>query len=151
QSRMKAKQGRLAEAEADARRALLSRLKDHGKYNSATPRFVMGLASVLIEQGRYSEAETLARVSLDINRQVGVAEDAHSTASLLLSLGSILTLQRKSEDATAVYAELDQAIAKWEPRRREVFDLNGSRISALYASGQVEAGLSAAQMLLKRQ
>ena len=34
QARMKSKQGRLAEAEADARRALLARLKDQGKYNA---------------------------------------------------------------------------------------------------------------------
>ncbi len=74
QARMKAKQGRLAEAEADARRALVSRLQDQGKYNPATPRFVMGLAGVLVEQGRYAEAESLARVSLDINREVGIAE-----------------------------------------------------------------------------
>jgi CHAT domain-containing protein len=151
QARMKTKQGRLAEAEADARRALLARLKDQGKYHSVTPRYIMGLAGVLVEQGRYGEAENLARVSLDINRQVGVASDSQSTAGLLLSLGSMLNLQRKAREAATVYAELDKAIAKWEPRRREVFDLNGSRISSLYASGQIEAGLSAAQALLKRE
>ena len=53
QARMKARQGRLAEAEVDARRALLSRLKDQGKYNAVTPRFIMGLADILVEQGRY--------------------------------------------------------------------------------------------------
>jgi CHAT domain-containing protein len=151
QARMKAKQGRLAEAEADARRALVSRLQDQGKYNPATPRFIMGLAGVLVEQGRYDEAEKLARVSLDINREVGIASDSHGTASLLLSLGTTLILQRKAQEAAAVFAELDKGIAKWEPRRREIFDLNGSRINALYASGQVEAGLAAAQALLKRE
>ena len=78
---MKARQGRLAEAEVDARRALLSRLKDQGKYNPVTPRFIMGLADILVEQGRYAEAEKLARVSLEINRTVGVAEDSQSTRS----------------------------------------------------------------------
>jgi CHAT domain-containing protein len=111
----------------------------------------MGLAGVLVEQGRYEEAERLARVSLEISREVGVASDSHTVASLLLSLGSTLVLQRKTQEAAAVYAELDKGIAKWEPRRREVFDLNGSRITALYASGQVEAGLAAAQALLKRE
>ena len=151
QARMKTKQGRLAEAEADARRALVSRLQDQGKYNTLTPRYIMGLAGVLVEQGRYSEAEKLARVSLDISREVGIANNSHNTASLLLSLGSMLTLQRKTQEAVAVYAELEKSIAKWEPRRREVFDLNGSRINSLYASGQVEAGLAAAQALLKRE
>jgi len=65
QARMKARQARLAEAEVDARRALLSRLKDVGKYNTLTPHFVMGLADILVEQGRYAEAEQLARVAVD--------------------------------------------------------------------------------------
>ena len=40
---------------------------------------------------------------------------------------------------------------KWEPKRRQVLELNGSRIFALYASGQIDAGLAAAQELLKRE
>ena len=151
QARMKAKQGRLAEAEADARRALMARLKDQGKYHPLTPRYVMGLADVLVEQGRYAEAEKLARVSLDIDREVGVASDSHTTANLLLSLGEHPELAAQAQEAATVYAELDKAIAKWEPQRRQVFDLNGSRINSLYASGQVEAGLAAAQALLKRE
>jgi len=151
QARMKARQGRLADGEADARRALLARLKDKGKYNPTTPRFIMGLADILVEQGRYADAEKLARVCLEINRAVGVADDALSTAQLLSSLAGILNLEHKSAEAVAVYAELDKAISKWEPQRRMVFELNGSRIYSLYAAGQVEAGIAAAQALLKRE
>jgi CHAT domain-containing protein len=151
QARMKARQGRRAEAEVDARRALLARLKEQGKYNPMTPRYIMGLADILVEQGRYGEAEKLARVSLEINRAVGVAEVSQSTAQLLSSLAGILNLQRRPQAAMDVYAELDRAIAGWDPRRRERFELNASRISSLYVSGNVEAGLSAARELLKRE
>jgi CHAT domain-containing protein len=151
QARMKARQGRLAEAEADARRALLARLKDQGKYNPTTSRFIMGLADILVEQGRYGEAERLARVALEINRTVGVPDDSHSTAQLLSNLGDILNLQRKADESAAVYADLEKSIAKWEPQRRQIFELNGSRIHSLYASGRVEAGIAAAQALLKRE
>jgi CHAT domain-containing protein len=151
QARMKARQGRLAEAEADARRALLSRLKDQGKYHPLTPRYLMGLADILIEQGRYGEAEDLARISIDINRTVGVAENSQITAQLLSSLGRILILQSKVEDAATVYAELDAATANWEPQRRQVLELDDSRIDAFYASGQIEGGIAVAQALLKRQ
>jgi CHAT domain-containing protein/tetratricopeptide (TPR) repeat protein len=151
QARMKARQGRLAEAEADARRALLARLKDQGKYNPNTPRFIMGLADILVEEGRYSEAEQLARVCLEINLTVGIADDSQGTASVLSHLASILNLQRKTKEAAAVYAQLDKAIANWEPQRRQGFDLNGSRINSLYASGQIEAGIVAARELVKRQ
>jgi CHAT domain-containing protein len=151
QGRMKARQGRLAEAEVDARRALLARLKDTGKYNAATPRYVMGLANILVEQGRYAEAEQLARVALEINETVGVPNDAQSTVQLLSQLGGILNLQRKGSDAIAIYNRIDKAIANWEPQRRQVFELNPSRILSLYSSGQLDLGIAAAEQLVKNQ
>jgi CHAT domain-containing protein len=151
QARMKAQQGRYAEAEADARRALLSRLKDQGKYSPATARYVMGLSEILVGQGRYAEAEQLARVSLDINRTVGVADDSQSTVQSLSQFGRILNLQGKSHEAIGVYAQIDKAIANWEPNRRQVFELNDSRIASLYASGQIDAGLAAAEQLVKKR
>jgi CHAT domain-containing protein len=147
QARMKAKQGRLEEAEVDARRALLSRLKDTGKYNAATPRYVVGLAAILVEQGRYTEAEQLARVAIEINKTFGVAEDSPSSVQLLSQLGSILTMQRKPE-AIEIYARIDKAIASWEPRPRQIYELNPSRILALYNSGQVDTGIAAAERLV---
>jgi CHAT domain-containing protein len=151
QARMKARQGRLAEAEVDARRALLARLKDQGKYNPQTPRFVIGLADILVEQGRYREAETLIRVAIDINQTVGVADDSSPSVQYLSHLGAVLNLQRRYREAIAVYDKLDKAIANWDPRRRQVFELNTGRIYSLYAAGQIDAGIAAAQALLKRE
>jgi CHAT domain-containing protein len=149
--RMKAKQGRLAEAEVDTRSALQSRLKALGKYNPQTTGYVKGLANILIEEGRYEEAEKLTRTALDISRTLNIADDTQNSAQTLAQLGAILTFQRKLQEAASVYTELDKAIAKWEPRRREVLELNGSRIAAMFASGQTQAGLDAAQALLKRE
>ena len=149
--RVKARQGRLNEAEADARRALLQVLKSRGKYNPVTPGFIIGLATVLIEQGRYAEAEQLIRAALDVQRTIGAGDDTQTSAQILSQLGGILNLQRKWPEAAAVYAELDKAIAKWEPQRRQVLELNGARIYSLYASGQIQAGLAAAQALLTRE
>ena len=150
-ARTKSRQGRFAEAEVDVRRALLSQLKNQGKYSPVTPRFIAGLADILVEQGRYADAEQLARVSLEISRTVGVAEDSQSNAQQLSQLGGILNLQRKGREAIAVYAQIDKAIANWEPARRQAFELNGGRISSLYASGQLEAGIAAAEQLVKKQ
>jgi tetratricopeptide (TPR) repeat protein len=151
QGRMKARQGRLAEAEADARRALLARLKDQGKYHPTTPHYITGLASILVEQGRYEEAEKLTRVAIEISRRVGVADDSQSIANMLSHLAGVLSLQRKSREAAAVYAELDRAIANWEPLRRQTLELNGSYIYSLYASGRLDAGIALAQALVKRE
>ncbi|TYO66080.1 CHAT domain-containing protein [Bradyrhizobium hipponense] len=151
QARMKARQGRLAEAEVDARRALLSRLKDTGKYNPVTPRFVIGLASILVDQGRYDEAEKLGRVALEINKTVGVPEESQATVQLFSQLAGILTLQRKNAEAGEMFARIDKAIAKWEPQRRQAFELNPSRIMSLYGAGQLDAGIAAAEQLVKKQ
>jgi CHAT domain-containing protein/tetratricopeptide (TPR) repeat protein len=151
QARMKARQGRFAEAEADARRALLARLKDQGKYNPLTPRYIMGLADILVEEGRYPEAEKLLRAAIEINQTVGLAEDSSASVQYLSHLGAVLNLQRRFREAVAVYRKLDNAIAKWDPQRRQVFELNTGRIYSLYAAGQTDAGIAAAQALLKRE
>ncbi len=149
--RVKAKQGRLSESEADARRALLNVLKSVGKYHPSTPTFIAGLASILVEQGRYAEAEKLDRSALEVQQSLGIGDDSPTTANILSQLGGVLTLQSRESEAVAIYAQLEKAIAKWDEPRRDVFLLNGSRISALYASGQVEAGIAAAQTLVKKQ
>jgi CHAT domain-containing protein len=150
-ARVKSKQGRLGEAESDVRRALLSQLKNQGKYNPQTPKFIEGLASVLVEQGRLSEAEKLFRSSLEVQQTLGIAEDSPATASSLSQLGNVLTLQHKVKEAAAVYARLDKSIEHWEDRRRELFLFNGSRIASLYDSGQLAEGITAAQELVKRK
>jgi CHAT domain-containing protein len=150
-SRVKAKQGRLAQAEADARRALLNTLKIVGKYHYSTPKFILGLADILVEQGRYPEAEKLMRSALEAQRTVGIGDDSPVTVGALAQLGGVLTLQYKDDQASEVYAQLENATAKWETQRREVYLLNNSRIAALYAAGRIPEGIEAAQALVKRQ
>ncbi len=151
QARMKARQGRIAEAEVDARRALLARLKDQGKYSPTTPRHIMGLADILVEEGRYPEAEKLTRVALEINQVIGVSADSAVTVQMLSQLGRTLNMERKGSEAIRVYSEIDKAIANWEPQRRQAFELNGSRIASLLVSGQTDAAIAAAEQLVKSQ
>lgn len=145
------KQGRLGEAEAEARRALLESLKLTGKYHTSMPPFVLGLADILIEQGRHEEAESLVRAAVEIQQSLGVAPDGQSSVTTLALLANVLTLQYKDEAAAGVYAQIEKAVARWEPQRKEVFLLNSSRVHAFYAAGRIKEGISAAQALLKRQ
>jgi len=111
----------------------------------------MNLADILVEEGRYEEAEQLTRVAVDINRTVGLADDSQATVTPLAHLAGILRLERKNEEATAIFNQIDAAVAKWDPQRRQAFELNPSRILSLYASNQLDAGIAAAQQLVKRQ
>ena len=46
-------------------------------------------------------------------------------------------------EASEMFARMDKAVGNWDPQRRQVFELNPSRILSLYASGQIEAGIAA--------
>ena len=150
QGRMKARQGRMAEGEVDVRRALLSRLKAVGKYNVQTAKYVGYFANLLVEAGRFAEAETLSRARIEILRAVSVAEDSQSVATALSELASILNLQGRWEAAAKVYAELDQATSSWSPARKIGLTLDINRIATLYNTNNLPAGISAAERLLAR-
>jgi CHAT domain-containing protein len=151
QGRMKARQGRIAEGESDLRRALLSRLKAAGKYNARTARYVGYLANNLMQQGRLAEAEQLIRTEIEINRTLGIAKDSGNVAHSLSQLASNLSLQRRWKEAAKVYAELDEAIAGWPPARKEGLSFDESKISTLYATNNLAAGIAAAERLIERQ
>jgi CHAT domain-containing protein len=108
------------------------------------------LASVLIDQGRYSEAESVLRASLQVRRTTGVAADSPGIATSLYHLARVISFQRRYKESEAVFAELDAAIKGWEPKRRQGFELDSSRVYQHYSSGQVEAGIKAAEALLAR-
>ncbi len=115
------------------------------------PRYVMGLAGILVEEGRFEDAEQLGRVALEINKTVGVPDDSQSTVQLLSQLAGILNLQRKNAEASDMFARIDKAVANWDPLRRQIIELNPARILALYNSGQLDAGIAAAEQLVKKQ
>lgn len=150
QGRMKARQGKFAEGEADVRRALLSRLKSNGKYSLGTNAMVAQLANLLVEQGRFAEAEQLMRVQTDVQKTLGVPRDSQIYANALSQLASVLNLLGRWNDSAAVYAELEASTKGWEPARREGLQLSPDHIAALYATN-VQAGVAAAERLVARQ
>src|SRR5258708_6836899 len=148
-ARNESRQGRQSEAEADARRALLEILKAQGKYSPATPHFIVGLAVILVEQGRYQEAEKLGRSALDVQRTLGIADSAPESVNILSGIGNILVAERKLKEAATIYEQLDKAIAQWTPQQREAFELNGSRIAALYPTRPIHQSINATQAIGK--
>src|SRR5262249_11181964 len=147
----KARQGRLVEGEADVRRALLSRLKAGGKYNTVTADIILILTGLLVEQGRYREAERLVRTTMEIYRTLGVPNESQAFASALNQLASILNLQGRWKEAAQVYGDLEQATKSWEPARRDMMTLDTSHIATLYNTNNIAAGIAAAECLLARQ
>jgi CHAT domain-containing protein len=148
-ARVKARLGRIAEAETDARRALLSRLRATGKYQPTTARYIAGLGMLLVEQGRYDEAKKLITAAIEIYREIGVADDSQTFVTTLSSLATLQALQSQWAEASASYVAIEQATAKWESGRRAPFLANFGRIETLYRSDRIEEGLSIGRRLLE--
>ena len=149
-ARVKAKQGRLVEAEADTRRALLSRLKLAGKYNNLTPQFVIALSRTLLEQRRLQEAEQLARVAIEIYRAIGMAEDSVPIANSLNWLAGTLQVQGRYAESAEIYDALDVATKTWDAKRLEQFRLTASRVYTYYYIGRLADGITVAGALYQQ-
>ncbi len=149
--RMEARQGRMAEGEADVRRALLNRLRASGKSNLLTAEFVGYLSYVLVEQGRFVEAEKLTRTKLEIQEAFHVDKGAQTYAETLDQLASILMLQGRLPEASNVFARLDDATRSWAPSRREILTVSPEYVLMLYSANKVAEGVTAAEQLVARR
>ena len=143
--RMKAAQGRLAEGEADVRRALLSRLKAYGRYNIRTIGPVLELAAILAQQGRYPEVEKLLRAALEIHDALGVRDVAALAIRPMTMLARTLAVQGRWQEANEVYGKIDKASQSWDPKRRKTLNFHWARVISLYNAGQVEMGIELAR------
>jgi CHAT domain-containing protein len=147
----KAKQGRLSEAEADARAALLSRVKAQGKYTSSATTIIEGLASILWLQGRYPEADRLLRIALEIREATGVRPNSEALVENLMQLSSLAVLQRNYEEATRLDIKIDSLITMWEPERRLLLGLDNRQVDSLLARGRAREAVAAAEALLAQE
>lgn len=142
---VKGEQGRLVEAEADLRRALLSRLRNVGKYHSSTARNLQRLARQLLLQGRLEEAEKIARITVDIANAIGLPPEAQSSVAMSSNHANVLQLLGRTDEAAKIYAQLEHATRDWKPEARAQRLLTSGRISALLDSGAIEKGIAVAK------
>jgi CHAT domain-containing protein len=147
----KNRQGRLTEAEADLRRALLGRLKAVGKYSPDTAQIVSMLAGLLGEQSRWPEAEKLAATAVEIYREIGYPAEATSYVNALNQLGATIYAQRRWDESATVFALADAATRTWDPERAASVRLGWSRIFTLYLTNKVDDGIALARELVAFQ
>ena len=150
EGQMKARQGRLAEAEADVRRGFLSRLKAVGRFHPSTAQASMSLSYMLSEQARFAEAEQLARSAVEIYRSLGYPEESPFHAGALNRTAITLFAQGRFDEAGDIYARLDVATKDWEETKRVAMQQNYARIFTSYYTGKVAQGIEIAQAQVDR-
>jgi CHAT domain-containing protein len=151
EGRVKVKQGRVGEGEADVRRALLSRLGKSGKYHVDSAGVLGILVYVVQEQGRYQEAEQLQRQVIDIYQGLGYAPESATMVGAQSFLAQILNLERRYDDATKLYDQIDVWTAKWEPSRREAISSGLARVATMLTQGSNNNALEIAQRTFERE
>ncbi len=151
EGRVKVRQGRVGEGEADVRRALLSRLSKSGKFHADTAGVLGVLVYVIQEQGRYQEAEQLQRQVIDIYQGLGYAVDSAQMIGAQVFLAQILNLERRYEEAGKLFDQIDVWTAKWEPSRREAINGGLSRVLVMMMQGNNDNALEIAQRTFERE
>ncbi len=142
-------QGRLSEAEADLRRALLGRLKAVGKYSIEPPQILTMLAQLVGEQARPKEGEQLIRAAIDIYEHLGYPPSVPVHTGALYQLAAFLFSQRRWDDAALVYAKIEDATKDWPPERAAGFRLGWGRIFNAYFTNRMEEGIALARQLIE--
>jgi len=150
-ARVKARDGRLTEAEIDVRRALVGWLKLSGKYDLNTARIIRVFSMILLEEGRYEEAEKFARAVIEIYESLSAERDSQVYAGALSQLASIQALQGRWTGAAQTYATLEAATRDWGRARKDEVELDVTRIFTAYNVNDIPTGVAAATRLLNRQ
>ena len=151
EGRVKVKQGRVGEGEADVRRALLSRLSKSGKFHADTAGVLSVLVYVVQEQGRYADAEKLQREVIDIYQGLGYPPESPQLVNANIFLAQILNLEKKTDEATKLFDQIDVWTARWDPAQRERANGGLARVSLLLAQNKPEQALDAAKAVLERE
>ncbi len=141
-------QGRIVEAEVDIRQALLSILRRGGKYFGPTAQAVSSLSGVLVEQGRYEEAEKLTRTVLEIHSELGMDEAAAQTINAKRALASILILQRRWQEAADLYEAVFASLQGNRNITGAGNKVSSGRVLALARTGQGARSVEVANVVL---
>lgn len=133
-----AKNGRLMEAEVEARQALLSQLRMRGRYAAESMSAVSTLGRVIGLQGRYAEAEKLENTAVATYQTLGFAVNSTALLNARNVLASSLVAEGNVKAAIDQYQTMVTAIGD-DPRLRAQYLADNPD----YAIAEIEAGRGA--------
>lgn len=139
------RQGRLIEAEIEARRALLDQLHIRGRYSNEAAILVSVLGVIIGAEGRFAEAELLDRVSIDTYIGLG-----HGPQSVMLNrarrnLASMLVSQARWKDALEQFDLMRQGLGGDQELMRSFLGGNLDFADAALHGGRKQVALNVTQ------
>ena len=142
-------QGKLIEAEIEARRALTNTLKSVGRYHAWSAGRLNVLAWIVLEQGRAAEAERLAHAAIDIFETVD-AKGSWQLATARRHLGGALVAQDRWTDAMASYDAMLAGLAGDDAGMRKFGFGDLDWAAALIKAGKPQPAAEMAGRILQR-
>jgi CHAT domain-containing protein len=134
-------QDRPLEAEVEARRAVLGALANRGRYSLHTAHVLRSLVEAVGAQGRYVEAETLARAVLEICEKTGASQESVIVAGSRSALVAALAFQGRYREALAEYEKNRAALAANPEDTRRFISANTGYALPLIHTGQPDEAL----------
>jgi CHAT domain-containing protein len=144
------RQGRVIEAEKEARAALLGALSRYGRYSTHTADILRTLVHVIFEQGRYADAETLARARIEIYEKTGSSSDSVSLTFSRAQLGDTLGAQGRWREALGEYEAIRAGLQNDRESFQTFFGAHVGWAVALLRSGQPDQALEILKEAMER-
>ncbi|MBK7051342.1 MAG: tetratricopeptide repeat protein [Rhodoferax sp.] len=145
-----AMQGRLNEAEFTARRALNDTVSRFGGYSFQTAYILTALIQILQQQGRYAEAVSLAKTTIDIFTKSGAVDDAKYLVYTRNLLASALVAQGNYADALAEYHRIHASFAAYPESQGRLAAGNADWALALVQTGKPDEALPMLDRIIAR-
>ncbi|MGE5540245.1 MAG: CHAT domain-containing protein [Gemmatimonas sp.] len=146
-----ARQGRFTEAEISVRRALMNEIQSFGRYGAATTPIVGQLANVVMQQGRYRDAERLARIMVETYADLGYPAEVPPVVRAKALVMKTLALQEHWDAAAAELADVERSMTGWDASLAAPVLQSIERITVLLRSGRIDDGIAAARATLDRK
>ena len=143
-------QGKLVEAEFEARRALINSLKLVGRYHVWTALRLGQVTTAVLDQGRAADAESLARANTSIYEAID-ASRSWGLANARQALGNALVAQARWADALTSYQAMMAGLAGDEPGTRKFGFGNLDWATALIKTGRLEPALAMVHRQVERR
>jgi CHAT domain-containing protein len=134
--------GKLIEAEAEARNALIVGLKAYGRYAPITAGTTLLLAQIICDQGRYAEAGALTDNAIEVYRSLGTGKGSVALAQGLMLKGRVQHIKNDSTNALASFDEASSLLAEEFELHKRFINSNTSYGAALLAAGKTSAAVA---------
>jgi len=137
-----ASQGRLVEAEFEAREALKEALGHGGKNSGSTGEIITRIGHILLQQGRPAEAEEVVRAAIHTIKASGLPDDCQLMGDVKTLLGMVLVARNDFGAAQKQFEDIKKDLKGNQYYYQKNVALNPAAIIALIKTGNAQQAMA---------